>query len=108
VTLIENVRIAHEQDACVVTLSGDLDELTAPAIVEEAVAAVTTCPDNAQMVVIDMYDVRFMGSAGIGALVDIRNAAMERNALVSLRGVPPNIARVLTIVGLNETFGITR
>lgn len=108
VTLVENVKIVHKQDACVVTLSGDLDEMTAPAVVAETVAAMADCPDKAQLVVVDLSALRFMGSAGIGALVDIRSAALGRGASVTLRGTPSNIARVLTIVGLAETFGLSR
>jgi anti-sigma B factor antagonist len=105
--MVENVQIVHMPGACIVTLRGDVDEVTAPEAVKVAVAALADGPDDAQMVVIDLSGVRFIGSLGIGGLVAIRNAALARNAVLSLRGTPPRVARVLNLVGLGETFGLS-
>ncbi len=106
VTAAKSVEIVDEQGALLVAMQGDIDETSAPVVLAEAIDALADRPDEARQVVIDLSAVTFLDSMGIGALVEIRLAACTRGAVVSIRGTPPRIARVLTISGLDEFFDI--
>jgi anti-sigma B factor antagonist len=61
--------------ATVITLTGDVDSATAPRL-RQVVLDTLTGPD-AGPVVVDMTDVSFLSSAGLGALVDAHDSADE-------------------------------
>ncbi len=55
-------------------------------------------------VVLDLSGVEFLGSAGLALLVEQREAAVGRNAVLCLAAVPRAVARPLKITGLQELF----
>jgi anti-sigma B factor antagonist len=55
-------------------------------------------------VVIDLREVTFLDSTGIGALVAISNAAHDKDVPLVLRSVPERIAKLLKITGLEHAF----
>lgn len=50
--------------------------------------------------VVDMADVAFIDSLGLGLLVNLRALADDRGASLSLRDVPPKAAQILELTGL--------
>ncbi|MFF4031085.1 STAS domain-containing protein [Streptomyces sviceus] len=56
--------------------------------------------------VLDMSGLEFCDSSGITALIAARGNAQAVQADVALAAVPPNILRVLRIVGLDQIFTI--
>lgn len=59
-----------------------------------------------QCLVLDMSGLEFCDSSGITALIAARGNAQAVEADVALAAVPPNILRVLRIVGLDQIFTI--
>ena len=61
-----------------------------------------------QRLTIDLSDVRFMGSAGLGLLVEAREDAEHTGVKLSLAGVQDNriVRRALEVSGLYELFDI--
>jgi anti-anti-sigma factor len=59
-----------------------------------------------QCLVLDMGGLEFCDSSGITALIAARGNAQDVRADVVLAAVPPNILRVLRIVGLDQIFTI--
>ncbi len=55
---------------------------------------------------LDLADITFLDSSGVSALLDIRKQASNRGIDVEIVAVSHRAARVLTIIGLAETFGI--
>jgi anti-sigma B factor antagonist len=55
---------------------------------------------------LDLADITFLDSSGVSVLVELRNQAQERGIDVEIVAVSRRVARVLTIVGLAESFGI--
>jgi anti-anti-sigma factor len=55
---------------------------------------------------LDLADITFLDSSGINALLDIRKHGSDRGIDVEIVAVSHRAARVLTIVGLAEPFGI--
>ena len=93
---------ARDDGGCTVSVSGEVDIAT----VEEFLAAAGSCLDGgATRVVVDLGGVTFIDSSGLGALVRIRNQALENDAEVVLDNVPATVDRLLQVTGLAAAFG---
>ena len=55
---------------------------------------------------LDLTDITFLDSSGVSVLVELRNQAQERGINLQIVAVSRPAARVLTIVGLADSFGI--
>ena len=96
--------IPHRQDErAVLVLTGDLD-----------LAAVDDLREGAQVqlaagcrhLTLDLTGVTFLDSSGLGALVELRNTTRRSGVTLAVVNVPPGPARIITIAGLAETFGL--
>ncbi|GAA2927287.1 MULTISPECIES: STAS domain-containing protein [Streptomyces] len=57
-----------------------------------------------QCLVLDLSGLEFCDSTGITALLAARQHALAAGAGIVLAGVPANLRRVLTLVGLDQVF----
>jgi anti-sigma B factor antagonist len=94
--------VSHGPDARVVHVVGEIDTLTAPVLrtrLDEQVAAVP-------LLVLDLTDVTFLGSAGLAVLVAAKDEADRRRH--TLRLVPGSriVTRALEATGLLGIFDI--
>jgi len=94
--------VSHGPDARVVHVVGEIDTLTAPVLrtrLDEHVAAVP-------LLVLDLSDVTFLGSAGLAVLVAAKDEADRRRH--TLRIVPGSriVMRALEATGLLQIFDI--
>jgi anti-sigma B factor antagonist len=94
--------VSHGSDARVVHVVGEIDTLTAPVLrtrLDEQVAAVP-------LLVLDLTDVTFLGSAGLAVLVAAKDEADRRRH--TLRLVPGSriVTRALEATGLLGIFDI--
>jgi anti-anti-sigma factor len=84
-------------------VSGEVDLAT----IEEFLAEADACLDaTAETVEIDLGEVTFIDSSGLGALVRIRNAARDRSKVLVLTNVPASVERLFAVTGLSEAFEI--
>lgn len=84
-------------------VSGEVDLAT----IEEFLAEADACLDAAaETVEIDLGEVTFIDSSGLGALVRIRNAARDRSKVLVLTNVPASVERLFAVTGLSEAFEI--
>ncbi|WP_406195195.1 STAS domain-containing protein [Kitasatospora sp. NBC_01560] len=88
--------------ATVVTVSGDLDLDTAPALC----GALTTALNSHREVVLDLSGVEFMDCAGLGALVQAHNQADRVGARLVLRGADRSVVRLLGLTGLDRRLRV--
>lgn len=98
--VVERARIG---EAVVITLTGDVDSATAPRLRQVVLDALAT-PD-AGPVVIDMTDVSFLSSAGLGALIDAHHDADQHGE--PLRVVVDHarpVLRPLQLSGLDQVL----
>jgi len=98
----EGLSIAVERhgDALVVRVSGELDLLTTPRLDRAAERALRGRPP---VLVLDLTNVTFLGSAGMASLVAVRRAAGDEVA-IRLATANPVVLRALEVVGLAEEF----
>jgi anti-sigma B factor antagonist len=93
----------HGEDAVpVVGVSGEVDVYAAPALRE----GLTELLQDGRSVVVDLTEVGFLDSTGLGALVAARTAAAERGASLALVCTHQRILKLFTITGLDSVFSI--
>ncbi|MGH3264010.1 MAG: STAS domain-containing protein [Trebonia sp.] len=87
----------------VVTVSGDVDVSTAPELRAELVELLESGVNSA---VVDLDEIEFLDSSGLGALIDGRTKAMQGNGELVLVCTQPRILKLFEITGLDGVFSI--
>jgi anti-sigma B factor antagonist len=88
----------------VVALTGEID--LGAAGDTQALGLLAVNAPGVSVVEFDMSTVTFIDSSGIGALVNVYTAANGLGVTVRISAVSSPVARVLTIAGLADMFGI--
>lgn len=91
---------AHGPDARVVTVTGEVDTLTAP----QLAAVLTTQLTLARLVVVNLDGVQFLGSAGLQVLVEANELATQQDRHLRLVCNSPAANLTLESTGLREHF----
>jgi anti-anti-sigma factor len=86
----------------VLSLNGSLDLATRDLLKEHAAAALSA----QQELVLDLSEVTFFDSSGLGALVEVAGDAQDAGAPFALRNPSDRVMRVLTIAGLTDAWPI--
>jgi anti-sigma B factor antagonist len=102
VTTFEVTTEANSPDAARVTVSGEVDLATAPALLQAAEELVKSTEGD---VAIDMSEVTFIDSTGLGVLVQIRNAVTGRGSSLVFATPSRSVQRALSLAGLDKVFG---
>lgn len=89
------------QDPGVLKLSGELDIAVVDTFLQQAQAALA---EAGRVLVIDVEDVSFIDSTGLGALVRLREHAHASGKDVTLTHIPRQMGRILQLTGLTELF----
>lgn len=84
----------------VIAVSGDLDLASAEAFVASATAAAA----DGSVLGLDLGDVTFMDSTGLGALIKVRNLMIDRGGSVTLVAASTAVERVLELTGMSDVF----
>jgi anti-sigma B factor antagonist len=90
----------HGQDARVVTVMGEVDALTAPELATFLTAQLTV----AQVVVVHLDGVRFLGSAGLSVLFEANDLATQEDRELRLVCNSRTANLALDATGLREHF----
>jgi anti-anti-sigma factor len=98
--------VSHLTGTCVVSVSGELDVVTAPALIH---CVRRELDSGARSLVIDLEKVQFLGSAGLGALVESSSAlaGVAPGSILHLSGTSHRaVRRPLEMVGLLPLFAV--
>lgn len=87
-----------------ISLNGELDLLTAPAVREELLAVVKVA--HADEIVVDLSGVTFMDSAGLKPISEAQLLLRERNKALRLRGVSRSTAHLIRAAGLAQSLNV--
>lgn len=90
-------------DSCLVTVGGGIDMVTTPnlrAFLQQQLE------QAGSLLVIDLREVRFLGSSGLAVLVEILGTARERHLALRLVCNSREVTRPLEATGLIELFEI--
>lgn len=88
-------------DVATLRVSGELDVATAPVLGEELDRLAEASPP---VVVIELAQVTFLGSAGLGVLVQARRDFAARGTRLLLAKANDAVLRVMQIVHLDQVF----
>jgi anti-sigma B factor antagonist len=94
---------AHKGDSCVVTVAGEVDIYTSPAL-KAALAAAAA--DGCRTLVVDLERVGFIDSSGLGVLVGALRRAREEGGDLRVVSGNETVARILQITGLDKVFSL--
>ena len=97
------VEVAGNQ--AIVAVAGEIDAATAPVLKEELLALVAT---GVERVVVDLREVTFIESVGLGTLVAARNrlAAGDKNLCLVIGDDQANIRMPFEVTRLDDVFPI--
>jgi anti-sigma B factor antagonist len=90
-------------DVPVVVVTGEVDVYSAPAL-KESLTGLLDGGDS--VIVVDLSDVAFLDSTGLGALVEARAATSEAGGSLPLVCSQERILKLFTITGLDGVFAI--
>lgn len=85
----------------VINVSGEIDVSSAPALQQRLSELFRTASST---VVVDLTEVAFLDSTGLGALVAARSAAVEAGGALPLVCTSERILKLFTITGLDGVF----
>lgn len=97
-----SIDVSPRAASTVVTLAGDIDIQTAPALRER----LASLPQSARLVVVDLSAVEFLDSSGVGALVGAAAALRDAGGSLRLACPPPRVQKVFRISRLAEVIPI--
>lgn len=99
----EAIEVRTGPERTIVTVRGDVDAVSAPALRDALAAAIDGDPGTVR---IDMAGVTFLDSVGISVLVASFNRAEDAGVAFELMSVPPSSRRVLEITRLTDVLTI--
>jgi anti-sigma B factor antagonist len=87
----------------VISVGGEIDLYTAPALREALIAEVEA---GAERLAVDLRQVGFMDSMGLGVLIGTRRRLNERDAAFALICQEGAVRRVLDVSGMTKVFDV--
>ena len=97
------VETAKRGDATILSLRGEIDVYTAPRLRQ---AIVDLIDAGERRIVVDMENVDFLDSTGLGVLVEGLKRAKGNDGDLSIVATHDKILKIFDITGLNKAFGI--
>lgn len=88
-------------DVAVLRVSGELDIATQADLLSHATPLLTA---DARAIRLDLAEVSFIDSSGLGALVRLRQQAIAAGRELVLANPPRPVTRILTLTGLDDLF----
>ena len=85
------------------TLSGQLDSETAPALDQQIQRALV---NGAGVIVLDMADLKMITSAGVGVVMKTQTSVAKRGGELMMLNMQPQITKVFEIVRLLPTLTV--
>src|SRR5664279_2736328 len=90
-------------DWVVVHVSGEIDVYSAPVLRERLDSNIR---DGHHQLVVDLSDVTFMDSTGLGVLVGRLKLVRMRQGTIVLAGLRDRVRKVFSLTGLDKVFAI--
>lgn len=98
-----NIQVTNQGKASVVSLRGEVDLRSSPALRQ---ALLQLLEQRVQQIVVDLTNVSYMDSSGVGTLVELKRKAERSRGKVTLVGPQPRVRSVFEITQLDKFFHI--
>jgi anti-sigma B factor antagonist len=99
------IEVSEKDGWSVVAVSGEVDVATAPRLREQLIELVN---HGRHHIVVDLTDVEFLDSTGLGVLVGALKRVRTNNGELALVCSEPRILKVFEITGLTKVFPMHR
>jgi anti-sigma B factor antagonist len=99
-----SIETARHGDRCDLVVVGEVDGLSADDLAALGLLNITDA--KVSNLVVHLGDVSFIDSMGIGALLRIRDIAMEFDKRLTLKNPSERVQKVLALTGLETVFVI--
>jgi anti-anti-sigma factor len=92
------IRASREGNTATVVAAGEIDLST----VDELRSAVTGAADDVEQLLLDLTEVEFIDSAGLGGLLELRSTLRSRNVTLEISAGEGPVRQAMEITGLSE------
>lgn len=99
-----NVDINNIGDQTIVSVAGEIDAYTAPKLRE---AILPLAEDSNPNLTINLKDVSYMDSTGLGVFVGLLKSVRKNNGQLNLVELSDRLERLFTITGLSDIIDIS-
>jgi anti-sigma B factor antagonist len=89
--------------ASLVDVEGEVDVLTSPRL-KTALAGIVD--SGATTLVLNLDQVRYMDSTGLGVIVSALKTIREKDGVIVLTGLSPHLMKIFEITGLRKIFDV--
>ena len=103
-----SINVEKTPAGLLISVEGEVDVSNAPelrAVLDEALEQGS--PDETDLIEVDLEQVPYIDSTGIGVLVGATHRASERGMRLVVARPQRNVARVLALLGLDGQLGVT-
>ncbi len=90
----------HEDGSAILSVAGEIDL----AVTDEFVLVAQSCLKQGNGLSLDLGEVTFIDSSGLGVLVLMRKEAAEQDKTFRLANVSSSVERLLEVTGLDHVF----
>jgi anti-sigma B factor antagonist len=98
-----DITVREQDGTAVVAVSGEIDVYTSPILQERLVEVLR---DGSSSIVLDLSDVTFLDSTGLGVLITGLKRCRSAGGDLVLVTAQANVLKVLEITGLNDVFKV--
>jgi anti-sigma B factor antagonist len=93
---------ADDSGRALLVVSGSVDLASRGRLLEVGHAALRR--EGCHGLLLDLADVRFVDSTGVGAFVELASEAEDQGATFEIRNPSPRVQRLLEVTGLADTW----
>jgi anti-anti-sigma factor len=93
-----SIRTSREGSTATVAAEGEIDLST----VDELRSAVTAAADGVDNLLLDLTEVEFIDSAGLGGLLELRSTLRSRSVTLQISASAGPVRHAMEITGLSE------
>ncbi|WP_082235561.1 STAS domain-containing protein [Halobacillus massiliensis] len=97
------IDVTNKENIAGVALSGEVDAFTAPKL-KDTLLPLTK--ENGQTVEVDLQDVNYMDSTGLGVFISALKSTKEHDTSLKLVNMQDRVYRLFKITGLTEIMDI--
>lgn len=103
-----SITCTQNEQAVLVDVVGEVDVSNAPELRDALDGALEKAAEaQGRRIVVDLSQVPYIDSTGIGVLVGITHRAADQEVSVAVERPQRNVARVLALLGLDAELGVT-
>lgn len=94
-----HVNVDKQEEEYLVTLTGEIDVYTVPILEERLMPLIE---EASRKVVVNLYDVSYMDSSGLGTFISAYKNAQEKDCTFEIVEARDRVLRLFIVTGLND------